>query len=283
MSPWKRPSSFYTVLFPFQDRIRNAKRRKSVVEDGRANLKQRFAERRRRSENVSHTVRAFRTQHSVCDSGRYSAASHRFARIVNDTASDLLNYIKFFQLKHLHMYPFALLQLVLWCGFISLDRTGIENCCSCFRHRPDVRRWNDNRRFRGTNASTSNNQQSGRASAQAQNATPQGGSTGLHIRARIRKNQLEPDRLLHPIRAQNAGVHGGAHAASPEVTSQHGGDSEQPEQDWVSKTEEQRGQHWAARRGGGGQRQEGKSWFTCDVKVLTSCSIAAGHGDRQNG
>ena len=226
MSPWKRPSSFYTVLFPFQDRIRNAKRRKSVVEDGRANLKQRFAERRRRSENVAHTVRAFRAQHSVCDSGRYSPCH---ARIVYDTASDLLIYIQFFQLKHLHMYPLGLLQLVLQCGFISLDLTDIENCCSCFRHRPDVRRWNDNRRFRGTNASTSNNQQSGGASAQAQNATSQGGSSGLHIRARIRNNQWELDRLLHPIRAQNAGVHGGAHAASPEVTSQHGGDPKQPQ------------------------------------------------------
>ena len=229
MSPWKRPSSFYTVLFPFQDRIRNAKRRKSVVEDGRANLKQRFAERRRRSENVAHTVRAFRAQHSVCDSGRYSVQRVLVTREFDDTASDLLIYIKFFQLKHLHMYLLGLLQLILWRGFISLDLTGIENCCSCFRHRPDVRRWNDNRRFRGTNASTSNNQQSGGASAQAQNATSQGGSIGIHIRARIRNNQWEPDRLLHPIRAQNAGVHGGAHAASPEVTSQHGGDPKQPQ------------------------------------------------------
>ena len=50
--------------------MRHAKRRKSVVEDGKANLKARFAQRRRQSENVAHTVRQFRTQHSLCnDSG----------------------------------------------------------------------------------------------------------------------------------------------------------------------------------------------------------------------
>ncbi len=57
--------------------MRHAKRRKSVVEDGRSNLKQKFAQMRRQSENVAHTVKKFRAQHSIggdCDSGSQSDA-----------------------------------------------------------------------------------------------------------------------------------------------------------------------------------------------------------------